>query len=91
MLKHYQHTTHMLSNIRIDVKDGADTASMTAYALAQHCPPGRVKEVDAPKYLIAGEYQMELVRDDRDRLWKIRKWILHVIWKQGDSSVMGRE
>jgi len=25
----------------VDVKDGADTASLTAHALAQHCPLGR--------------------------------------------------
>ncbi len=80
----------MLSNILIDVKYGADKASITAYALALHCPPGRGKEVDAPKYLVAGEYQMELVRHDEDGLRKVRKWVLGVIWKQGDSSVMGR-
>src|SRR6202012_6248769 len=34
-------TTHNISNIRIDVKDdAADTASMTAYAVAQHYKKG---------------------------------------------------
>ena len=42
-------TTHMISNVRVDVKDGADTASLTANAMAQHCPPGRGKEPDGPK------------------------------------------
>jgi hypothetical protein len=59
-------TTHSISNIRVDVKDGANTASLTCYALAQHCPPGRGK----------------------DGLWKIKKWVLDVIWRQGDRSVM---
>lgn len=33
-------TTHMVSNVRIDLKDGADTAKMTAHALAQHYRKG---------------------------------------------------
>jgi hypothetical protein len=36
-------TMHTVSNVGVDVKPGADTASLTAYALAQHCPPGRGK------------------------------------------------
>lgn len=83
-------TTHMISNIRIDVKDGADTAALTCYALAQHCPPGRGKEPDGPKFLVGGEYTMEMVKDQKDGLWKIRKWLLDVIWRQGDAAVMGR-
>jgi hypothetical protein len=81
-------TSHMISNIRIDVKDGADTAQLKCYALAQHCPPGRGKEPDGPKYLVAGEYGVELVRGEKDGLWKIKKWVLDVIWRQGDASVM---
>ncbi len=83
-------TTHMISNVRVDVRDGADTASLTAYALAQHCPPGKGKEPDAPKYLVGGEYWIDLVRDEGDGLWKIKKWVLDVIWRQGDASVMQR-
>lgn len=81
-------TMHMISNVRVEVKDGADTASLTAYALAQHCPPGRGKEPDAPKYLVGGEYAMDLVRDEADGLWKIKKWVFNIIWRQGDASVM---
>jgi hypothetical protein len=83
-------TTHMISNVRVDVKDGADTASLTAYALAQHCPPGKGKEPDAPKYLVGGEYWIDLMRDEGDGLWKIKKWVLDVVWRQGDASLMQR-
>jgi len=83
-------TTHMISNVRVAVKDGAGTASLTAYALAQHCPPGRGKEPDGPKFLVGGEYWIDLVRDEGDGLWKIKKWVLNVIWRQGDASVMQR-
>ena len=83
-------TTHTISNVRIDHKDGADTAQLKCYALAQHCPPGRGKEPDGPKLLVGGEYDIDLVRDEKDGLWKIKKWILDVIWRQGDASVMQR-
>jgi hypothetical protein len=83
-------TTHSISNIRIDVKDGADTAYLTAYALAQHCPPGRGKEPNGPKLLVGGEYLIDLVKDEKDGQWKIKKWVLDVIWREGDRSVMER-
>lgn len=83
-------TTHMVSNVRVDVTEGADTASLTAYALGQHCPPGKGKEPDAPKFLVCGEFWIDAVKDKGDGLWKIKKWILDIIWRQGDASVMER-
>ncbi|KAH8801792.1 hypothetical protein F5884DRAFT_807864 [Xylogone sp. PMI_703] len=83
-------TTHTPSNIRIDLKEGGKIASLTANAVAQHCPPGRGREPDGPKYLVGGEYQIELILDEVDGLWKIRKWIMNVIWSQGDASIMER-
>ncbi|KAJ5216382.1 uncharacterized protein N7498_002789 [Penicillium cinerascens] len=82
-------TTHMISNVRVNHNEGEDTASLTAYALAQHCPPGRGKEPDGPKYISGGEYAVDLVKDLGDGMWKIKKWVLDVIWTQGDRSVMG--
>ena len=73
----------MVSNVRVDVKDGANTASLTANALAQHCPPGKGKEPDAPKFLVGSEYGIDLIRDETDGLWKIKKWVLDVLWRQG--------
>ncbi|RYO79237.1 hypothetical protein DL763_009356 [Monosporascus cannonballus] len=35
-------TAHVISNIRIELKDGADTASMTTHALACHVRPDDV-------------------------------------------------
>jgi hypothetical protein len=83
-------TTHMINNVRVDVKDGASTASLTAYALAQHCPPGRGNEPDGPKFLAASEYFIDLVKDKSDGVWKIKKWAMKIIWSQGDASVMQR-
>jgi hypothetical protein len=83
-------TTHMISNVRVDIKEKASTASLTAYALAQHCPPGRGRETGGPKYLAAGEYFVDLVKNESDGVWKIEKWEMKSIWSQGDASVMQR-
>jgi ketosteroid isomerase-like protein len=80
-------STHAITNVRVDVKDGADTASLTAYVMAQHCPPGTGTEHDGPKYLGGGEYGMELVRME-DGLWKIKKWTPQQLWGQGDASIV---
>ena len=81
-------TLHMLSNFRVDFKDDADTAFLTCYALAQHCPPGRGTEPNGPKLMVGGEYRIDLVRDKGDGLWKVKKWVLDVLWRQGGAEVM---
>jgi len=83
-------TTHMISNVRVDVKDGASTASLTAYALAQHCPPGMGGDPSGPKYLAGARYFIDLVKDDSDGLWKATKFVLKRVWTQGDPSVIRR-
>lgn len=81
-------TSHTVSNVRVDLKDGASTAALTATALAQHCPPGKGMEVDGPKYLGASMYFLDLVKDESEGLWKVKKFAMKVIWVQGDPSVM---
>ena len=81
-------TTHMLSNFRIHVKEDGKEADMQCYTLSQHCPFGRGKEVGAPKYLGAAEFTFELVFDEMDGLWRIRKWVAELVWGEGDVSVI---
>jgi len=40
------------------------------------------------KYLAASEYWIDFVKGDGD--WRIKKWVMNVIWTQGDASVMQR-
>jgi hypothetical protein len=82
-------TMHMISNVRVDVKDGASTASLTAYGQAQHCLPGKGRDPNSPKFMSGGEYFVDLVKE-RDGLWKIKKWTMKVIWSQGDRSIIQR-
>lgn len=81
-------TTHNISMVRVDVEDGADTATLTATSTAQHSPPGMGRDPAGPKYTVGGEYCVELVKDEAG-VWKIKKLVLNVIWTQGDASLMG--
>ncbi|KAF2429036.1 hypothetical protein EJ08DRAFT_650658 [Tothia fuscella] len=81
-------STHMITNIKVDVKDGANTAFLSCYVLAQHAAPGKGWDCDSPKYLVGGTYAIDLVKDEAQGVWKIRKFALEVLWNQGDPSVM---
>lgn len=81
-------TTHNISMVRVNLEDGADTATVTATSMAQHCPPGQGRDPARPKYTVGGEYSVELVKDEAG-VWKIKKLVLNVIWTTGDASLMG--
>ncbi|UZJ53741.1 hypothetical protein CBS101457_003061 [Exobasidium rhododendri] len=81
-------TTHMVSNVRIDWKEGATTAAMTAYALAQHFAPGQGREAGAQSFLAGASYHLNLIKDEGDGLWKCEKFVANVLWSQGDRAIM---
>ncbi len=81
-------TTHIISNIRINAEEDGHTASMTAYAVAQHFRKGEGHDPAAPGLLSGGIYTLELVKDSKDGLWKVRKWVVDFKWMQGDRSIM---
>jgi hypothetical protein len=80
-------STHMMTNVRVDLKEGADDATFTSFVLAQHCTAGKGKDPAAPKWLVGGSYTVALVKDAQDE-WKVKKFVVDVIWNQGDPSVM---
>lgn len=84
-------TTHTISNIRIDVKDdAATTATMTAYAVARHQKNGTGEDPTSPHLTAGGIYTLDLMRDSNDGLWKMKRWAVDTIWRDGDASVMAR-
>jgi len=83
-------TTHFVTNVRVEVKDGADTATATAHALAQHYRRGEGRDPKAPRYLTGNMYFVELAKDGSDGLWKIKNFDLKVIWREGDPSIVGQ-
>lgn len=81
-------TTHVTSNIRIELKDGADTASMTAHALAYHVRPDDALKPENTSYTASCLYFIDLVKDSNDSLWKIKKWELKIQWTTGDRAIL---
>lgn len=81
-------TTHVISNIRVELKDGSDTASMTANALAYHVRPDDALKPEDTSYTSSCLYFIDLVKDSNDGLWKIKKWELKVQWTTGDRAVL---
>jgi hypothetical protein len=81
-------TTHMISNIRVELKEGADTASMTAHAMSYHLKEETAMTLEDASYRAASLYDIDLVRDSGDGLWKIKKWDIKVLWTTGDIKVL---
>ena len=81
-------TTHFTSNVRIELKDDADTASMTSHVIAYHIPPDEALKQEDTSYTASCLYFVDLVRDSGDGLWKIKKWDIRVLWTTGDSAVV---
>ena len=81
-------TTHFISNVRVNVQEGDSTASMTTSALAQHYRHKQGTEAGATRLLTGSLYFIELVRADKDGLWKMKNWKLQLVWAEGDWGVM---
>ncbi|KAJ4346682.1 uncharacterized protein N0V89_010613 [Didymosphaeria variabile] len=81
-------TTHVISNIRVEVPDGVDTASLTAHAISYHMREEDALKVEDTSYTASSLYDIELVRDESDGLWKIKKWGFQILWTTGDRAVL---
>ncbi|KAH7136174.1 hypothetical protein B0J11DRAFT_520067 [Dendryphion nanum] len=81
-------TTHTISNIRIELIDGADTAFMTAHAISYHVRPDDAFKSENASYTASSLYAIDLVKDGDDRLWKIKRWDIKVLWTTGDIAVL---
>jgi hypothetical protein len=83
-------TTHMITNVRIDIKEDGKTAALNCYVLGQHAPPKTGEENDGPKWIVGAEYFVDLIKDNSDGLWKFAKWEINVLWTQGNSLAIPR-
>ena len=81
-------TTHMVSNVRISLVDGATRAFLSASVLAQHCKMGSGLDPDGSKFMIGETYAANLERDIQEDLWKINNLTISLIWSQGDPTVL---
>lgn len=81
-------TTHVISNIRVQLKDGQDTAFLTAHAISYHVRPDDALKQEDTSYTAGSLYSIDLVRDRDDGLWKIKRWEIKVLWTTGDKAVL---
>ncbi|GAB1194395.1 hypothetical protein APSETT444_003640 [Aspergillus pseudonomiae] len=75
-------TIHYMSNVRVNVKEGEEKGSLTASALAQHYRPGEGIQAGTTYFLAGSLYEMDVVRDEGDGLWKITHWKLKIVWAE---------
>jgi SnoaL-like protein len=71
-------TTHFITNIRVELKDVANTASMTAHAVAYHVRPDDAFKPEDTSYTAGCLYFIDPVKDNADGLWKIKKWEIKI-------------
>jgi hypothetical protein len=81
-------TTHAISNVRVELEDGADTASVTANAISYHVRPGEALQPEDTSYTASCLYFIDLVKDSNDGLWKIKTWEIKMLWTTGDRAVL---
>jgi hypothetical protein len=83
-------TTHLVSNVRVDMTKGKEEseASLTATVLSQHFAGGKGLEPGEKNLMGGSLYRGELKRDV-DGLWKFWELKIKSIWMQGDFSVVG--
>lgn len=82
-------TLHVISNVRVDLKEGSDAAYLTAYALATHYRPGEGMNPAAKALTSGSQYCIDVVKDGKDGVWKVKDWRMHIIWVDGDRSIVG--
>jgi hypothetical protein len=81
-------TTHTISNVRIDLEGDAHMASMTAHAISYHVWPDDALKQEDTSYTASSLYDIDLVKDATDGLWKIKRWEIKVLWTTGDRAVL---
>ncbi|KAL6245440.1 hypothetical protein RBB50_007439 [Rhinocladiella similis] len=83
-------TTHYITNIRVEFKgaDNTNTASMSAHAIAYHVRPDDAYKAEDTSYTAGCLYFIDLVKDDTDGLWKIKKWEVKIQWTTGDRTIL---
>ena len=81
-------TTHIASNVRVELRDGAERASLTCHVVAYHVRPEEAFKPEDTSYTMSSLNDMELVMDNADGLWKIKSWKLKALWTTGDRAII---
>ncbi|RVX73950.1 hypothetical protein B0A52_02840 [Exophiala mesophila] len=81
-------TTHFITNIRVQFNDESNTAHMSAHAIAYHVRADDAFKQEDASYTAGCLYFIDLIKDDTDGLWKIKKWEIKMQWTTGDRAVL---
>lgn len=80
-------TTHVSSNVRVQLEDSGDKASLSCQVIAYHMRPEEALKVEDTSYTVGTLYSMDVVKDKTSGLWKTQKWTIEILWTTGDSAV----
>ncbi|PVH93451.1 hypothetical protein DM02DRAFT_676840 [Periconia macrospinosa] len=80
-------TTHITSNVRVELT-GPDTASLTCQAVSYHVRPEDQFKVQECSFTGYNLYDIDLVKDEADGLWKIKTWNIDVRRTTGDAAIV---
>lgn len=82
-------TTHHLTNIRINIDEASNRATLSANVLAQHYCGGKGADPKAAGLLVGALYMLDLVKEDGDvEIWKIARWRVQSMWREGDVTMI---
>lgn len=81
-------TMHFVTNTRVNIDEGGSTASATASAIAQHYRGGQGRDPAASRFMSGVLYWLDLVKDGKDGLWRVKHWKGRSVWGEGDMGVM---
>ncbi|CAK3874772.1 Hypothetical predicted protein [Lecanosticta acicola] len=84
-------TTHMVSNLRIDISPSGNAAQLTCLFVAWHWPLGTGMHVDSHRFTSGGNYFFDVVKDGSSGLWKFTRFAMTKQWSEGDIAVMGHK
>ena len=77
---------HSVSNFRVDI-DG-DTATLSAYAIAQHYQHGTGVLPLTSKWFLMGNRYVARLKKEEGGLWKIEDFKIECRWADGDLRVL---
>jgi hypothetical protein len=80
-------TTHITSNVRVQIDEGRETARLNCHAIAYHMKPDDAMKMEDCSYTVGGLYDVGLVKGD-DGLWRVRTWDLKILWTTGDRAIL---
>lgn len=80
-------TTHSMTNIRVHFQSET-SAKVTANAIAYHSKPENAFKPENQPYITGGIYFIDVVKDEKDGLWKFKRWELKLKFTQGDSQIV---